>query len=345
MKKLAIFSLAAVLICGLAVPQVAFAEETQDEEIETSVTIRGLPKEMKAGEGGTFTVTVTGEAEELDGAYLEICESGEKCVLSVDGAELTEEGKVKVSNLVSGTPITVDFTIQDWAEGSISMQAELCDEEGYWLESAEEELTCISMLTASMVFEPTTKVVAGVAYPYSVTITNRSDKAIENLKMQVYASWHIKKWSATVTGDTQDGVSFADGWFTIASIQPGENVTLSGTITLPTAAVGESTHVIATVFSGENIMASAGSEDDATGDADYYFKVVASENDVVTDDSSDNTSDNAKADAGETENNTISTNVKAKAAKTADTTPVAGLMAVMIMAMGMIAISKARRVK
>lgn len=155
-----------------------------------------------------------------------------------------------------------------------------------------------------------------------------------------------KKWSATVTGETQDGVSFADGWFTIASLPAGESLTLSGTITLPKAAVGESTHVIATVFSGDNIMASAGSEDDATGDADYYFKVVASENDVVTDDSSDNTLDNTKADADETENNsTISANVKAKAAKTADTAPVAGLMAVMLMAMGMIAISKARRVK
>lgn len=95
-------------------------------------------------------------------------------------------------NLVSGTPITVDFTIQDWADGSISMQAELCDEDGWWIESAEEEMACVSMLTASMVFEPTTKVVAGVAYPYSVTVTNRSDKAIENLKMQMYASWHIK---------------------------------------------------------------------------------------------------------------------------------------------------------
>lgn len=57
MKKLAIFSLAAVLICGLAVPQVAFAEETQNEEIETSVTISGLPNEMKAEKNVFFLST------------------------------------------------------------------------------------------------------------------------------------------------------------------------------------------------------------------------------------------------------------------------------------------------
>ena len=106
MKKWASLALASVLVCGMMVPQIAFAEETDDSEeeyIETSVTISNLPETVKAGESGSFTVTVTGD--DLEGCYLEIYDGSDMCELSVDTVE----------NLVSGEAIIVDFKVKVWA--------------------------------------------------------------------------------------------------------------------------------------------------------------------------------------------------------------------------------------
>ena len=305
MKKWASLALASELVCGMMVPQIAFAEETDDSEeeyIETSVTISNLPETVKAGESGSFTVTVTGD--DLEGCYLEIYEGSDMCELSVDTVE----------NLVSGEAIKVDFKVKEWAADIIYLSADLYDADGYWVESAEEEMECIGMLTASMVFEPTTTVVAGTTYPYSVTLTNQSDTAAKNINMKVYASWHLQRWAATVTGETQEGVSFADGNFVIGEIPANSSITLKGTITFPTSAVGDSSHVIAAAYIGENLMASCGSEDDATGNDDYYFKIVSA-----------------------------SENIKSGSVKTADTTQIMSLVVMMFMAMVVIvAVKKAR---
>ena len=64
----------------------------------------------------------------------------------------------------------------------------------------------------------------------------------------------------------------------------------------------------------ENLMASCGSEDDATGNDDYYFKIVSA-----------------------------SENVKSGSVKTADTTQIMSLIVMMFMAMAVIvAVKKAR---
>lgn len=280
MKKWCLTALLFAVVCSMLLPVTAFAEDAEEEYVEPKIIVTGVPTEpVLAGSTVTFQISVQVDDEEniegwrltMDRYYPEEgwFDSDEQVIL----AEQVERDAVyEVSIQI---PADQDFC----PYGTVWLQNEV----GSYLDWAfvGDGVQVQARLTGSISWNPVEEVIAGQEYPFSVTYTNHSGEAYENLTVETCAVAHNFYWEATVVYDAQDGLVIGEkGSAVIARIGAGESYTVSGTISFPIEAAADlETHMSQYLFRGEQLLVSVSSEDVAISDANYRFVVVAPKTD------------------------------------------------------------------
>lgn len=331
-KKWYIAALMLAVVCSMMLPVTAFAQD--EEYVEPSIVVTGEPTEpVLAGSTVTFQVSVNAdETDDITGWYLT------KDHQDSEGWINSEQQDVITEQVVRGESYEVSVYVPENFEAFPCLTVWLCNDVGSYLDWAfvGEDVQVQKKLTGSIGWTPVEEVIAGQAYPFSVTYTNHSGEAFENVTVETCAVAHELQWTATVAYNAQEGLVIGEnGSAVIERIGAGESYTVSGTITLPLEAVGDlATHVSQYLFVGDTLMVSVSSEEVATSEANYRFEIVAPKRpDGPAGGTTDKPSSGNQTSDGQTSGGTNKTSVKtnvakSSAVKTGDSAPIAGWIAV-----------------
>lgn len=171
------------------------------------------------------------------------------------------------------------------------------------------------------------QVAAGTAYPFSVTITNVSGTDMRDIYLDTYTPWHTKQWSATVTCKPQEGVTVNGAIAAIAELKAGDTITIQGTVVYPAEAAGDTTHLATYLYEMEdgNEILIANAETRA-----HQHLIVAEGSGEKPGQQTGSQTGSQNQSGQAASKNGADSGAQAKAARTGDTAPVAGVFAALL---------------
>ena len=238
-RKMLCLSMAMIVVCSMLVAIPVQADEDEDPVLE----VTGGPKGL-VHRGDKFTITITasniaslGDANiQVDGSF--------------ESEDYNEEKGAIVKEIEEGTPVSISITIPDSATGECSWCIDLYDGEDYITFSDYIEYSIQENISASLQWTKLKEAVAGTPYPFTISVKNISDKILDGIRVNAYASNHvIEGWHADVVYKI-NGKEIPDG--IIRDLEPGAEMKLDGTITFPANAVGDSTLLLVDIYDDVN---------------------------------------------------------------------------------------------
>lgn len=281
------------------------APEEEAEPQEPVISISGLPDMLYAGQSGTFTVNVD-YAGDMTGWYIEV--SG----LGNDSTRYDlSDGKAEVGYTLG----------EDIQTGHQSIWIDLYSSDDGFQGLDLFDVYCTGKLSLTMDWATTKEVVAGKAYPFTLTIQNNTDEVIDDVTVFAYGLWMgvVDEWSADITfdgvvADKDRRTSYKE----IGRLEAGETLTLKCTITFPMESVGDATWITVYLEAGGVQYAGATSSNTEV----YAMEIVAP---------NAGTSGNNGSGQGQTdEEDAKTTGTDQKAPQTGDRAPLAGIIVLMM---------------
>ena len=281
------------------------APEEDTEPQEPVISISGLPDMLYAGQSGTFTVNVD-YAGDMTGWYIKV--SG----LGNDSTRYDlSDGKAEVGYTLG----------EDIQTGHQSIWIDLYSSDDGFQGLDLFDVYCTGKLSLTMDWATTKEVVAGKAYPFTLTIQNNTDEVIDDVTVFAYGLWMggVDEWSADITfdgvvADKDRRTSYKE----IGRLEAGETLTLKCTITFPMESVGDATWITVYLEAGGVQYAGATSSNTEV----YAMEIVAP---------NAGTSGNNGSGQGQTdEEDAKTTGTDQKVPQTGDRAPLAGIIVLMM---------------
>ena len=236
-RKMFGLSMAMIVVCSMLV-----AIPVQADDDPVLVVTGGPSGSVHRGEEFTITITASNIAR-LDNANIRV--DG-----SFESAYYNEEKDAIVKKIEEGTLVNISITIPDSATGECSWCIDLYDGEDYITSSDYIEYSIQENISASLQWTKLKEAVAGTPYPFTISVKNISDKILDGIRVNAYASNHvIEGWHADVVYKI-NGKEIPDG--IIRDLGPGAEMKLDGTITFPANAVGDSTLLLVDIYDDVN---------------------------------------------------------------------------------------------